>query len=210
MFPWWRKAYSRGKISEAGVKPMVAGQRNSWRGKDRFIDLKFADGVAIIDRISPEPKTDDRAKVPFEMRVGVMDLASAIISIFRKMDVGQSCRAQMHVFAGRRRYDLMVAPDGNDIIKPSGYTPYIGGTVNCRLTIDKKAGFKKTDKSGWNDRERSARIWMGKPFGDVPPVPVRLTINTPLGFVIAHLNGAAVESEGRRTKLKRHETTEKI
>ena len=59
------------------------------------------------------------------------------------------------------------------------------------------------------ERERSARVWMAKPFGEVPPVPVRLTINTPLGSVIAHLNAASVESGGKKIKLKRSEPSEK-
>ena len=209
MFPWWMKAYSRGEISKAAVTPVSAGQHNNWRGKDRFIDLKFADGIARIDRIAPRPETDDRDRVPVEMRTGVMDLTSAIIALIRNMDAGRPCQAQMPVFDGRRRYDLIAVPDGSDRLRPSGYTPYTGKTVNCRLSIDKKAGFKKNDDSGWNDGDRSARVWMGKAFGDVPPVPVRLTINTPLGSVIAHLNAASVESGGRRIRLERREASEK-
>ena len=209
MFPWWMKAYSRGEISDRTVTPVIAGQWNNWRGKDRFIDLKFIDGVANIHRISPKPETDDRDRVPIDMRTGVMDLTSAIILLIRNMDAGHPCQAQMPVFDGRRRYDLIAKPDGVDRLRPSGYTPYAGETVNCRLAIAKKAGFKKNDDSGWNDGDRSARVWMAKPFGDVPPVPVRLTINTPLGSVIAHLNAAAVESNGRKIKLQSPETSEK-
>ena len=209
MFPWWMKAYSRGEISDAKVTPVIAGQRNNWRGKDRFIDLKFINGVANIHRISPKPETDDRDRVPVDMRTGVMDLTSAIIFLIRNMDAGHPCQARLPVFDGRRRYDLIAKPDGVERLRPSGYTPYVGETVNCRLTIAKKAGFKKNDDSGWNDGDRSARVWMAKPFGDVPPVPVRLTINTPLGSVIAHLNAATVESNGRKIKLQSPETSEK-
>ena len=209
MFPWWMKAYSNGAIDDATVTPARAGQQNNWRGKDRFIDLKFTDGVANIDRIVPEPETDDRDRVPVEMRTGVMDLTSAIIVLICNMDAGQPCQAQLPVFDGRRRYDLIAQPDGSENLRPSGYTPFAGETVNCLLSIDRKAGFKKNDDSGWNDRKRSARVWMAKAFGDVPPVPVRLTINTPLGSVIAHLNAASVETDGRKVKLKRAESPEK-
>ena len=201
MFPWWMKAYSRGEISDATVTPVIAGQRNNWRGKDRFIDLKFIDGVANIHRISPKPETDDRDRVLIDMRTGVMDSTSAIILLIRNMDAGHPCQAQMPVFDGRRRYDLIAKPDGVDRLRPSGYTPYAGETVNCRLAIAKKAGFKKT--MIWLERRRSQRTrWMAKLFGDVPPVPVRLTINTPLGSVIAHLNAAAVELMGVRSSCR--------
>ena len=209
MFPWWMKAYSRGEISDAVVTPVSAGQQNSWRGKERFIDLTFVDGVARIDRIVPKPESDDRDRVPVAMRTGVTDLTGAIVALIRNMDAGRPCEAQLPVFDGRRRYDLIAVPDGNDKLRPSGYTPYAGETVNCVLSIDMKAGFKKTDDSGWNDRGRSARVWMAKAFGDVPPLPIRLTVNTPLGSVIAHLNAASVESGGRKIKLQRPEASEK-
>ena len=203
MFPWWMQAYSRGAIVSAGVAPVSAGQRNNWRGRERFIDMKFSDGVARIDRIAPKPESDDRDKVPEAMRTGVLDLASAIVSIIRKMDSNQPCMAEIPVFDGRRRYDLISRPDGAEKLRPSGYTPYVGDTVNCRVSVRKKAGFKKNDDSGWNDEDRSARVWMGKAFGDVPPVPVRLTLNTPMGALIAHLSAAEYASGGRKVKLGR-------
>ena len=209
MFPWWMKAYSRGEISDSTVRPVSAGQQNNWRGKDRFIDLKFSDGVAEIDRIVPRPETDDRDRVPLEMRKGAVDLTSAIIALIRGMEAGRPCEAQVPVFDGRRRYDLVVTPDGGEKLRRSGYTPFVGDTVNCRLSIDKKAGFKKNDDSGWNDRDRSARVWMGKAFGDVPPVPVRLTLNTPLGSLVAHLNAASLEADGRKVELQPPEEPKK-
>lgn len=201
MFPWWMKAYSRGQIVDAGVMPVSAGQKNNWRGRERFIDMKFTDGVARIDRIAPKPDNDDRDRVPAEMRTGVLDLASAIISIIRRMDSAEPCAVEVPVFDGRRRYDLVSVPDGSDKLKPNGYTPYVGETVNCIVSVRKKAGFKKNDDSGWNDKGRSARVWMGKAFGDVPPVPVRLTLNTPIGALIAHLSAAEYESGGKKVKL---------
>lgn len=201
MFPWWMRAYSRGEIVGAGVMPVSAGQRNSWKGRERFIDMKFTDGVARIERIAPKPEGDDRDKVPEAMRTGVVDLASAIVSIIRKMDGDDTCSAQVAVFDGRRRYDLIARPDGVEKLKPSGYTPFVGDTVNCELRIRKKVGFKKNDDSGWNDGDRRARVWMGKAFADVPPVPVRLTLNTPLGGLVAHLSAATHAAGGKKMKL---------
>tara|TARA_R110002110_G_scaffold40995_5_gene130707 strand:- start:6994 stop:7884 length:891 start_codon:yes stop_codon:yes gene_type:complete len=201
MFPWWMQAYSKGQIVGAGVMPVSAGQRNSWKGRERFIDMKFSNGVARIDRIAPKPESDDRDKVPEDMRTGVVDLASAIVSIIRKMDGDDTCSAEVAVFDGRRRYDLIARPDGVEKLRPSGYTPYVGHTVNCELRIRKKVGFKKKDDSGWNDEGRKARVWMGKAFADVPPVPVRLTLNTPLGGLVAHLSAASHTAGGTKVKL---------
>jgi hypothetical protein len=203
MFPWWMRAYSRGDLVGANVKPAVAGQKNNWRGRERFIDIKFTDGVARIDRIAPKPEYDDRDRVPEEMRVGALDLASAIILIIRRMDSAEPCHFKVPVFDGRRRYDLMSVPGGSGRLKPSGYTPYVGETVNCILSVQKKAGFKKNDDSGWNDKGRAARVWMGKAFRGVPYVPVRVTLNTPVGDLMAHLTAATSNSGGELTRLGR-------
>ena len=201
MFPWWMQAYSSGQIVGARVLPVAAGQRNSWRGRERFLDMRFNNGVAHIDRIAPKPESDDRDKVPEAMRTGVVDLASAIVLIVRKMDGDRPCSSKVAVFDGRRRYDLIVRLEGTKKFKPSGYTPYIGDTVRCELWIRKKVGFKKTDDSGWNDGDRKARVWMGKAFADVPPVPVRLSLNTPLGSLEAHLSAASHAAGDKTVKL---------
>ena len=202
LFPWWMKAYSRGDIGKEQVKPVAAGQQNNWRGKGRFIDLKFKDGVAIIDRILPKPETDNRDRVSKEMRTGVVDLTSAIISVIRRMDGTGDCEAHYPVFDGRRRYDLVIEAAGSEWLKPSGYTPFVGDTVNCKLSIDKKAGFKRKDESGWNNGRRTAKVWMGKAFDGVPPVPIRLTLKTPLGDLIAHLSAASIEKDGLKKHLR--------
>jgi hypothetical protein len=198
MFPWWMQAYSKGQIVGVGVMPVSAGQRNSWKGRERFLDMKFTGGVA---RIVPKPETDDRDKVPEAMRTGVVDLASALVSIILKMDGDDTCSAQVAVFDGRRRYDLIAKPDGVEKLRPNGYTPFVGDTVNCELRIRKKVGFKNDDDSGWNDGDRSARVWMGKAFADVPPVPVRLTLDTRFGDLVAHLSAASHTSDGEKVKL---------
>ena len=48
-----------------------------------------------------------------------MDLTSAIILLIRNMDYGHPCQAQMPVFDGRQRYDLIAKPDGVDELRPT-------------------------------------------------------------------------------------------
>ena len=202
MFPWTMQAYSQGAFAEGGtIVPLSAGQQNTWRGQERFIDLKFTDGIARVERVKPEPSADDRDAVPEGLRAGALDLTSAIMAIITRMQGDDACQGNIPVFDGRRRYDLMVEPDGADRLKPNRYSPFEGATVNCLIWIDKKAGFKRKDSSGWNDQDRRARVWMGRAFGDAPPVPVRLTFDTPFGALIAHLNRATLTSGDSRQSL---------
>ncbi len=202
MFPWSMKAYSNGAFAGDGrVSPIAAGQSNNWRGKERYIDLSFEKGVARVKRIRPTPDADDRDRVPENLRAGALDLTSAIMTIIARMDSQAECAAQVPVFDGRRRFDLVVEPDGVDSLKPNRYSPFGGATTNCIVWLDKKAGFKRRDSSGWNDSDRKARVWLGRAFGDAPPVPIRLTFDTPFGALIAHLNKATMVSGDSRQEL---------
>lgn len=201
MFPWSMRAHSQGLFADNRVRPVSAGQSNNWRGKERFIDLSFPDGIARVDRIRPTADHDDRNKVPRDMRAGALDLTSAIMAVITRIDGPADCRGKVPVFDGRRRYDLMMAPDGVGELRPNRYSPYAGATTNCILWIDKKAGFKERDSSGWNDSDRRARVWLGRAFGGTPPVPVRLTFETPFGELIAHLNKATLVKGAYRQSL---------
>ncbi len=202
IFPWSMKAYSNGEFAYGGgVNPVAAGQTNNWRGKERFIDLSFENGIARVKRIQPTPEADDRDRVSEELRTGALDLTTAIMTIITRMDSKAECAAQIPVFDGRRRFDLVVEPDGADTLKPNRYSPFGGETVNCIVWMDKKAGFKNKDTSGWNDGERKGRVWMGRAFDYSPPVPVRLTFDTPFGALIAHLNRATIVSGENRREL---------
>jgi hypothetical protein len=42
---------------------------------------------------------------------------------------------------------------------------------------------------------------MGKAFADVPPVPIRLTLDTPFGVLIAHLSAASHTVDEKKVRL---------
>lgn len=192
MFPWSMEAYSHGQLDDGKVAPVAARQGNTWRGKERYIDLTFTDGVARVERIKPKADEDDRKKVPAALRTGAVDLASAIMTIIEKLDTKGQCTAQVAVFDGRRRYDLMAAPAGTDHLFASGYSPFAGPTTNCDVWIVRKAGFKDNGRSEWSAGERKAHVWMGRAFDKAPLVPARLTFQTPYGALIAYLNRATM------------------
>lgn len=201
MFPWGMKSYSNGLIRDGKLVPASAGQQNNWRGSERFVDMKYAGGLATVERIRPKPDADDRDGVPEALRRGALDLSSAVLTVLTRMDADSRCNAKIPVFDGRRRFDLITRPDGTDILKASRYSPYAGPTVNCAVSIDRKAGFKKKASDSWSESTTEARVWMGKAFDDMPPVPVRLTFDTSFGALIAHLNRATYKSGQRQAVL---------
>mgnify|MGYP001357395345 CR=1 FL=1 len=201
LFPWSMTAYSVGGFHETKIKPLTAGQENNWRGKKRYAYLKFEHGEVKIVHIRPKPRTDDREPVSKDMRRGTLDLMSAIIGLIARLHRNEPCDVMFRVFDGRRRYDLIAKSLGNKTLPVNRYTPFAGATTQCRLSINKIAGFKKTDNSDWKGLDRSARVWMGRPFVDVPPVPIRLMLETPIGGLVAHLTLATSTVGGKKRSL---------
>ena len=152
-------------------------------------------------RIRPKLRSDDREPVSEHMRRGTLDLMSAIIGLIARLHRNEPCDGIFRVFDGRRRYDLIAKSLGNKTIPPNRYTPFSGAAIKCRLSINKIAGFKKLDSSDWKGLDRSARVGMGRPFVDVPPVPIRLMLETPIGGLVAHLTFATSTVGGMKRSL---------
>jgi hypothetical protein len=200
LFPWTMKAYARGRLTKDGVHPIAAGHRNSWRGKKRWLELRYPDRRPVVTDAHPVPKEDKPAA---ESLHDAIDLASAVIAMTRKFDQSKRCGLNLPVFDGRRRYDLVFKGDGEGAIRRNGYSAYAGPVVKCRVEMNRLAGFKTRHKSygGWGEGDRAALVSMGRPFVEGPPVPVKIEIQTRWGDVMAHLTGAKLAADGTTREL---------
>lgn len=224
IFPWWMKSYSRGLLKSRDVHPIAAGQRNEWRGKQRWIDLEYRRGRAIVASAEPEPDKEGRLAVPEAMRRDAIDLGAAVLRVVLAMENGARCTRRVPVFDGRRRYDLVLRHRVTDEIVRSRYSAFKGRAASCQVKMDRIGGFKRRDNSRhrvdeeaqydeyahrrssgrkWADRDRSLSVWIGKVFDDAPPMPVRLSVDTPYGTLKAHLARAEIDSNGVKRKLRR-------
>ncbi len=202
MFPWTMKAYSRGVLAGEEIRPHAAGQRNTWRDRARWVDLRYPDGLPVVTDAKPAAATDGSDKVPAHALVGTIDLASAIVKLSRKMAAGRGCDGKIAVFDGRRRYDLVFERLGETRIRRSGYTVFQGKAVNCSAAMDRLAGFKRRKSyGGWGENGRTASVWMARPFADAPPVPVRIEIETRWGDLMVHLVRAELVADGVTREL---------
>lgn len=202
LFPWTMRAYSHGLLTRNGVRPVAAGHRNSWRGNQRWVELRYPSrGPIVVDAHPPE----EGDKPSPESLIGAIDLASAVVAMTRTLDKDRNCGDRLPVFDGRRRYDLLFKGLGDSVIRRSGYSAFAGPVVKCRVGMDRLAGFRKSHKSygGWGAADRAASVFMGRPFIDAPPVPVRIEIETRWGDVIAHLTGAKLATDGTTRDLAR-------
>jgi len=202
LFPWTMKAYARGRLTKDGVRPVAAGHRNSWRGRKRWVELRYPGRGHVVVDAHPVPEDD---KPSPKRLLETIDLASAIIAMTRKFDTNPVCGLRLPVFDGRRRYNLVLKGLGDGVVRRNGYSAYVGPVVKCRVEMDRLAGFKTRHKSygGLDENDRAASVFMARPFSDAPPVPVRIEIESRWGDVLAHLTQAKLAVDGATRKLVR-------
>jgi len=205
-FSWNMSAFSEGRLAGGAVVPVRAGADSAWNGKHRRTRLSYAGGgapYAIMPSaiIEPAPDDDDRDVVPPDLRAGARDLAGAVLAglsrLDRNLDGSRGCAVREAVFDGRRRYDLVLDPLGQDFIRRNEYSPFSGPALRCAVKIERIAGFRRTvTPSRWRKSD-GATLWIGRAFANFPPVPVRLELDTVLGGLRAYLVRATLNEGGR-------------
>ena len=195
-FAWTMKAFSQGRLAGDGVVPVRAGADSSWKGKHRRTRLFYPpDGPPAVE-LDPLPDEDDGEEVRPALRKGARDLAGALFALLSRVGAEKRCGGREPVFDGRRRYDLVLTHRGEERLEAGPNSPYAGPALRCTVEIERIAGYpRKPRRPGWRDANR-ASIWLAPAFAGLPPVPVRLELDTRMGSLRAHLAQATLAADG--------------
>jgi hypothetical protein len=192
LFDWRLTARSEGVLGEAAPLPARNRMASHWRGSGRVVDIVWRDGRPAEVTADP-PYGDDAVDVADAGLVGgTVDPVSAIAGAILSASAGAPCRPATAIYDGRRRYDVLLAPIGTRRFAASAYAAFDGAAAGCRLTFRRVAGFADDSRLA----EIGAEIWLAD-VGTGNPVPVRLRIETPWGWGLAHLSQARA-ADGRR------------
>ncbi len=198
LFPWTLSAYSRGRTAGAEIRPEATGQTSAWRGRERLIDVRYDDGRPIVARMVPTPDQDEREPVSDDDIRGTIDPASAVLSMSLAAEAGRGCTGRLAVFDGRRRYDLIAERIGVEQIHRFGRAGRALRALKCRVTMVRRAGFRKITNHDVSEPDRrSGTVWLAAVDAAMPPVPVRIEVDTRWGLMIAHLTGVRRAPPGR-------------
>ena len=157
---WKATAYSRGTLLSGEVVPVRAGYRSRQWTRKRLVELGFDEGTPKLVRMKPRKKS----KVPPSQLKGALDPAGALLAVLSRVDAGRVCDLRIPVFDGRRLYELVGETDGDGAgrLRADRYSPFAGPTVDCRVRLEKKAGFKrKSGDAGKRERHPEMRLRMG-------------------------------------------------
>lgn len=190
LFPWSMDAFSRGQFGNDRIRPASAGQRSLWNGKERSTELNYQPNGTVA--VTAVPPRDDAARSrALEDEVsGTVDLVSAILSLLKHVETGEPCQASVPVFDGRRRYDFTARPAGNAVLRRSPYLKFEGEAIACHVFVRPVDGSSRRPALIDLTDENAMTVWIARLLPDVPPVPVKLDMDTGLGAVRAYLAAA--------------------
>ncbi len=197
---WKATAYSRGTLLSGEVVPVRAGYRSKQWTRKRLVELGFDGGTPKLVRMKPRKKS----KVPPSQLKGALDPAGALLAVLSRVDAGRVCELRIPVFDGRRLYELVGETDGEGSgrFRASRYSPFVGPTTDCRVRLEKKAGFKPRTGDARERDDTAMRLRMGRVFDEVPPVPVRFTADTRYGSAVVYLHRASLIADGLKRELR--------
>lgn len=190
---WQGQARSNGIF--AGDRAVPAAHRNNgvWKGNTRKVDINYApSGDVISYSVEPEPDLEKVNSLPENPADGTVDPLSVIAQILGAIMRGEGCNSQFGVFDGRRRYDLTVTENGTENIKPNSYSVYAGDALACSIEMKLLGGDRK-EKNKYAQTARNRTVYVARPRSDIPPVPVRVRIDTDYGILMAHLTGYTLD-----------------
>lgn len=189
VYSWKHRGVVEGRVEAGALRPGQYRAVSDSGGTIKTVALAYGRDGTVAASADP-PSEEGRDLVPAELTRGSVDILTAVLNVTRRMDDTGACDGAVPVFDGRRRYDLVFADGGTD----RGNVMAVSAVRRCQATMRRIAGFLKT-LSPWDDGDeaRAAAISIAVLRDDLPAVPVRLDLATPIGMARAELASATVD-----------------
>ena len=190
-FPFTLEAEAAGLSAGADLSPRRFWVANNWRENQRRVEIDYpADGTPVA-LVVPSAEEDDRDPVPDDQRRGTLDPISAVLSIVAALARTGNCDAQVPVFDGRRRYDVITEHLGEVDLKVSDLAPFGGPATRCGVMLEVLGGAWKKSGRRWREAGRPVvEVFVAPVLAGAPAVPVRIHAQNKLGALRIHLVSA--------------------
>ena len=183
-------AMSEGYLGDNEIRPREHNARSKWFGEQRSVALRPGTNGIVDTAVVPLPEKDDRDPVTLTSTIGTLDPLSAFLKAARDIQRNDACEQTVPIFDGRRRYNLIFSDTIRTSIKGEHYS---GPVLRCRLDLTRIAGFSHKPFMPRPKEPPEAFIWLARINPDVPPIPVRLQVDSSIATTVIHLTGVSRE-----------------
>ena len=177
---------SEGVTKNAMASPrrfqVVSGQDDDDDGKT--VTMTYHDGTAPhVDYVPSHEAPSD--PLPADMTTSTVDPPSAMMTLMETLASTGRCDATVKVFDGKRRYNLTSRHSREVELTANRYAPFAGQAVECRVAIERIAGFREGRLAKRYPDEIT--IFLASVIDQAPPVPVRVHAKNVFGSLRMHL-----------------------
>lgn len=117
------------------------------------------DGIPTY-RISSKNDKEKRANIDMNIDIkGTTDLQTVIAELILQYNKLRFCAAEMQVFDGKQRFNVIFRDEGQDILKANEYSKFEGKAVKCSMYID-NLGAKNDDLLWEITSDRPVNFWI--------------------------------------------------
>ena len=211
----WRIAenqfFMSGEFSASGLAQLVAdftgyvsikAERNkeSWQGKEIVIGSNWGsktslaetkwskDGYIATTLANPAPNLDEVHPVDTEMRTGVTDPFSAMMTMLERLDAGGSCSGVFQIYDGRRRAELGFSDLGTDELPLDRDFAFSGKVRICGVVSRPLGGHRRKSRfTSKKSNPNKTRAFVAR-LGPSLMVPVRIEVDLFFGQIITRLD----------------------
>ncbi len=199
LFPWQASYITTGHTQHGMLVPSVYTARNTWRKNEKITEMDYGPNGRILKSTTQDgDKTTVKRDFKATLTRHTLDMLTGVLAMLQSVKNTDSCAGAFPVFDGKRRFNIVLKNDGEEMLKSSSYSDYRGMALRCTLTVQPVAGFSKEDqKRGWLAVQHHTEahhmlptLWLGRLKGTGQVVPVKMEIASEFGAVVAHLSNS--------------------
>lgn len=188
---WFAKGETEGLVSLNKFFPRQHQHKSTWNDNVRIVSMDYDNaGEVKVQKTDTRDNTSGKlTPIDPASLTNTLDPMTAILTMTNRLEKGMGCNAELPIFDGHRRYDLMLSEKPERYFKPSRYSVFEGNAVGCKIDIVRKGGFRVNQDSDRNaNNEQDVIIWAGSPIENGHVVPVRMRMETQFGMMEMHLD----------------------
>ncbi len=199
LFSWDQVNRVSGVIAASSPAPRRFEQRGNFRGKQRSVEIDYADGrIARLDVAPTGDEDGDREPVAMADVAGALDPLTGIMALLLRLDAGGGCDGRYAGFDGRRSFNVEMIDRGLDAVELPGARGGPARARVCDFVYRQTGGYAR--RVYWGpDRQREpreGRLWIGDPRQLAPGLalerlPLRMEFENSFGRMLAHLRPVA-------------------
>ena len=188
---WFAKGETEGLVSLYKFFPQQHQHKSTWNDNVRVVSMDYTNAgeVQVQKTDTREGPSSKLTPIDPASLTNTLDPMTAILTMTNRLEKGEGCKAELPIFDGHRRYDIMLSEKPARYFKPSRYSVFEGNAIGCKIDIVRKGGFPvKRNYDRDPNANQEVIVWVGAPIENGHVVPVRLRMETQFGMMEMHLD----------------------